>query len=240
MKKNNIGSNHDILYSGDFLMENLIRLGFSFEGKSEVKSPDLEKVILSVCSNFVQEMKIFKMLLAWVDHGTKQLIHVERLRALYDGLPENSATLDLGLYIVCSRLFETDRRFKLLIDPLTLKIHQNKLRCGAIASSISDSYMIEKHGLENGLKNLGVHCYRIPKADDKKLQPVSTILSNNVWLKFRVFVGANYRSDLLYFKFIEKVPTAYRAWKCVGCAQETAYRIWNELELIADEKIWSI
>ena len=219
------------------IRDSLIRLGFSFNGKLVEVHSDPEKTILSLCSLMFREPKAFKILITWAKEVTP-VLNVERLKSLYELYGESDSTLNLGLYILTSRLIESgDKRYQSLNHILFKILASDIATLPKEIRRFDDDYLIESHGLDPALSRLNIRSYYLEGADEKKSLKLKQILKLNPWLRFRAIIGSNYRADVLYLKSLGKFKTRYELWKNLGSSQETAYRICNEIDQHSELKV---
>ncbi len=204
------------------LRPDLIALGFGFYGSSATLAPDPEKTILSIIRLFDEEVKVFHMLLAWVERFG-DLLHVERFSALSSGLSGRELII-LGV-LAQKRVSAGDYRFRSLAQKIMkLAPSSEKPWPG------QGQYLIEKNGVDPEFKLFGVTTSRFLPSETKKLLERSWILKKNLWFRLRALLGANFRADIAYLRLSGLAKNAYVAMKLLKCAKETSYRLWGQLD----------
>jgi hypothetical protein len=157
----------------------------------------------------------------------RDLIHIERLRLLAGKLTDRDALISLGV-LALKQVKCGDRRFSLLVDFVRTRLPNSAEN---FLQKEADPYLMEKYGVDLELLEFGIKSERIVPADSKKILTLEAILSQNLWLRFRTLIGANFRADIAYIMARKLAENPYQAAKLVGCSQETAYRLWKGLRL---------
>jgi len=215
----------DALTFGE-LKPKLISLGFAFYGNA-ANQADPEATLLDVVRLAGEEPKAFQMLLAWLDK-VRDLIHVERVRVLAGDLA-GDGLIALGC-LALKQVKSGDRRFSILVDLAKEKLSNAPSHDSYFAKQ-ADAFLIEKYGIDRELLEFGITSQEVRPADPKKILTLEKILAQNLWLKFRALIGANFRADIAYVMARKMARNPYQAAKLVHCSQETAYRLWKGLLL---------
>lgn len=180
-------------------------------------NPDIEKMMLSLgCaiksdlklnfSDYDPEKQLLKSLrYYWENNSIFFLIYTSLVKRLYPyihvdrlvKLAKNSilSTDELCLLsAICYNLSKTDLRFKVATNKLS-KISKHMKNP---PKNETDSFLIKKWGVEQGLKQYGVKVREFPIAKNGKLAPIEKTLNINLWLKYRALFGPNTRADCAY------------------------------------------
>ena len=210
--------------SRDFesIKSDLISLGFGYAGSPSITPPDPEKIIIEIIKLYPEDQKLYGIFLAWMERFG-DLIHVERLSNQIDLLTQDEKVI---LGVTALKLWNNgDHRFKVIFD----KIKKKNIRLEMTLPG-RDNYLIEKNGRDKEFLPFGVTTSTVQVSENKKLMDRSFVIKNNLWLRLRVLLGANYRADMVFVKLMSLANNAYEAMKFLRCSKETSYRIWGSLE----------
>jgi len=209
------------------LKGDLISIGFSFYGEPSSYPADPESTLLKALVFFYEDRKLFRMLLRWI-LVIAPLIHVERLYKLAEKLDSKFVPV-LGA-LAKKIILNGDRRFKLICEYTKKRMETEKIVI-QIPTGYSDSYLKSKYGEDLEFASFGINLAKIEPEDEKKILDLPQILKNHRWLRIRTLVGANFRSDLIFFLTSKAIENPNQAAKILGCSRETAYRLWKEVSL---------
>lgn len=210
------------------LKPDLISLGFAFYGEESHQTADPERTILKTIPFFYEDMKAFRMLLAWMIHASG-MIHIERLTALAKDRLDPALTPILGA--LAAKLAKSDRRWKTAYERYKSIQKKKPIRLTA-PEGYTDQFMIEKHGLDPEFGEFGLKIARILPEDRKKILTCQGIIKGNKWLRFRAWIGPNFRADLLFLVSEKLVTNPFQAAKQLGCSYQTTHRLWKQVELL--------
>ncbi len=217
-------------YYSDEMVKKLTSLGCAFNVKWLKKPADPELCIIESLKFYWEYNDIFFMIYSLLKNRIAPLIHVERLVSLAINACITSDERAL-LIALCNKLAEQgDHRFELISKKLYLK--NLKMHCPP--KNECSAHLIKIWGQELHLAPFGAKVRSFYEMDEKKFLTLREICKKNVWLKLRAVVGSNYRADIIYFKSMGIVKSAYQAAKMAGCNTSTATRIWKTLEYAPD------
>lgn len=206
----------------------LKNLGISVKGKSSVDVFDPEVLILKALRLYWTDNSSFFLVLKSLRTKIGRLINVHRLIKL----SENSAITndELCLLIAVSDILskEIDNKFSLVKN----KLYKKNLKMTNPPTSEIDSYLIDEFGLEDSLISFGVKVRKFYDESEKKINSFHQILKTNNWLKYRVVIGPNTRSDVLYLiskNLNEKQSTIARK---AGCTRQAVSVILEGLKTL--------
>ncbi len=208
------------------LKPKLISLGFAFYGESSSTHADPEKTIIELIPTILlDDGKLFKLLLRWLI-TVNHLIHVERLFRLSEDLLLNDKIL---LGVLALKLEKYDKRWGLISEKL-IKFYKKTRGKPPLDGSFKSKYLINKYGIDEEFRKIGVSIYNLAPSDEKKIFSLEKIIGDNRWFKIRALIGANYRADMVYIISEKLVKNPNQAIKFLRCSRETAYRLYKNID----------
>ncbi len=214
----------------DILCNELAALGIAFitEAQALELEPDPEKTFLKSISEWNEERKTLKLLLAWME-SYGDLFHIERLRSLAHSLSAVELAW-LGGF-ASYRVFKKDLRWQVIETYCRTRLGKPMPQ---FTTSTLDLLQAQRKGNDPHFSKFGLTLQPLEPSDSKKLYQRESTLQRNVWLRLRLLFGANFRADMAYIFLRSKAKNAFQAEKILGCSRETAYRLWKiflEVEL---------
>lgn len=215
------------------IVSKLTSLGCAYSVAPSKEIADLEKTILQCLKYYWISNDVIFMLYGLLKYRLGHLVHVERLIILAkkEKLTDDELIVLLAL---SEKLMENgDERYEAVIR----KLKRKGLKMSSPPKSETDSYLIERWGLDTNLEKYGVNVRLWSAEPEKKFLTMRGIFKINPWLALRALVGPNNRADILYLKLNQIVPTANQAMSYLGCSKDAAYRHWNATENVESLKI---
>ena len=98
-------------------------------------------------------------------------------------------------------------------------------------SQYKDLFYIQRKGVDKDFNKL-----KLKLADffdiqpEQKFETFPKIYKENLWLRLRALIGADYRADVIYLKMSGLAKNQVQAAKVIGCNKSSVNRIWNSIE----------
>lgn len=201
----------------------LFSLGCAYSLSHKPAPPDLENTILDGLQFYWKSNDLFFMLYGLLVHRVGHLVHTERLVILAKKRNLEGDHLTLLLCLSQKLMDQGYGSFESVIRKLSVK----GLKFKSLPESETNSFLIERWGVDPIFKTFGGEVRTLPLEDSKKFFLLERVFKENPWLALRALVGANNRADILYVKTQGIVPTANQASKYLSCSVDAAYRYWN-------------
>jgi hypothetical protein len=205
------------------LVDELAALGIAFvtDENTLALEPDPEKTFLKSISEWNDQRKTLKLLLAWMEEYG-DLFHVERMRYFAGSLSAIEIAW-LGGF-ASHQVSRKDLRWQAIE-----KFCHSKLGTPMpqFTTSTFDLLQAERNGKDPHFEKYGLILQRLEPSDPKKIYLREGTLKRNGWLRLRLLFGSNFRADMAYLFLRQKVSNAFQAEKFLGCSRETAYRLWK-------------
>lgn len=203
------------------IKSDLISMGFAFDGLASKVPPDPEKTIIKCMTFFYTDMKIFRILLCWLERHS-DLINLERMaHLLHDHLTETGRPV---LHAISLKLRAFDKRWDTILK--RVKNEAFPIDTVIIDTHYNDSFIIQRDGLDEEFASCGFRVGKITSENPKKIMIKEHIFISNPWLYARGLIGPNYRADVYYVIRHQLAKNPFQAAKKLGCQYETAHRLW--------------
>lgn len=205
-------------------------LGIAFATATPVKNADPEKTLIESLPELEKDRKLLALILSWfAEYGF--VFHVERIKSLASDLSARELAWLGGIADYQVYGFH-DQRWN------TVKTFVEKKISGAkFSTSKLDELQAKKNGKELAFFNFGLLIPKIDHALTKKIAPRANVIKKNIWLRYRLLFGTNWRADMAAVMIQKLAKNSYQAEKILGCSRETAYRNWNALKAANAEEI---
>ena len=210
----------------------LFSLGCAYSITSKVSPADLEETILDGLQFYWKSNDLFFMLYGLLVHRIGHLVHIERLILLAKKRKLKKDELLLLLCLSQKLINHSYKNYGAVIRKLSLKA-----KFSSLPENETNSFLIERWGLDPDFKKFGAEVRTLPYEDSKKFFTLEKIFKMNAWLSLRALIGSNNRADILYVKTQGIAPTANQAAKILSCSTDAAYRYWNAAHSIKTVKI---
>lgn len=211
----------------------LYSLGCAYSLSDKVESADLEQTILDGLQFYWSSNDLFFMLYSLLVHRIGHLVHIERLILLAKQKDLTQDELTLLLCLSQKMVNAGYKNFEVVIK----KLHKRNLKFETLPDSETDSFLLERWGIDSDFKKYGAEVRTLPLEPSKKFFTLEKIFKMNMWLSLRALIGTNNRADIIYVKTSKLVPTANQAAKFLGCSIDAAYRYWRAASAIEGVKL---
>jgi hypothetical protein len=208
----------------------LKNLGVSVKGKSSMDIFDPEALILKSLRFYWTDNSSFFLVLKTLRSRIGHLININRLIKLTQVSPITNDELCLLIAISTILAKEIDNKFLLVKN----KLYKKNLMLTNPPLSETDPYLIEEYGLEESLLSFGSRVRKFYDESEKKINSFEQILKINSWLKYRVVIGPNTRSDVLYLfsrNLEEKQSVIARKAMCTRQAVSVIFEGLNKIKI---------